>query len=78
MNSVGPELPYHANQEWKIHYLNTNEIMSIAGHLDDVILYQIKLERVLQVNFISCQCFVSAIDKENFARMVCWNQDYPQ
>ena len=39
MNSVGPELPYHANQEWKIHYLNTNEIMSIAGHLEDVLLY---------------------------------------
>lgn len=54
----------------KSHYLNTNEIMSIAGHLEDVILYQIKLEQVLQVNFISCQCFVSAIDKENFARMV--------
>lgn len=42
--------------------------MSIAGHLEEVILYQIKPEWVLQVNFISCQCPVRATDSVYFCK----------
>lgn len=43
--------------------------MSIVGHLANVILYQIKLMRILQVNFIICQCSTWAIDLENIGRL---------